>query len=300
MGRHADSTRKRGFRVPIGIISIVVVLLCAAALGIWWWSLRSQTDPIDANPVDAYGVVVTSPSCPTGGVTTVTVSGTNPPVTATLDACGYRVGEQLPIQYLAGHPQTVRLAGTSTAGTHSLAARLLPIGILAAGLIAVLATVALLIDRRRSRHQVGPTPRRAGRRPIAVAVGPGLGTQAAGVASDGTTGGLPDSVAGTTALPADDGGDANPDVVADETPAGGVATSQDAMFPEDDYGARYQDSVYPAPNYAGPVAPEPDSVQDLERSVVIDGGTLFTHTNPEPPEPAGAPVEWTGDEAERG
>lgn len=267
MGRHADTSRKRGFHVPIGVISIVIVLACAVGLGIWWWSLKSATDPIDANPVDAYGVVVSSPACPAGGSTIVTVSGTNPPVKATLDACGYRVGEQLPIQYLAGHPETVRLAGTSTAGTHSLAARLLPIGILAAGLIAVLATIALLIDRRRSRHQVAPTPRRAVRVPARAAA-------AAGSAAPATRSGVD-----ATASVVEGSGAAGQQAA----PAAGVADSQDAVFSEEGYGSGRQDAV-----------------QALESSVVMDAGALFTHANPEPPEPAGAPVELTGDEVERG
>jgi hypothetical protein len=265
--------------VPIGLISIVAVLLCAVALGIWWWTLKSASDPIDANPVDAYGLVVSSPSCTAGGLTTVTVSGTTPPVTATLNACGYRVGEQLPIQYLAGHPQTVRLTGTATAGSSSMAARLLPIGILTAGVIAVLATVSLLVERRRSRHQAAPAGRAGARSRRGT-------PDAAGAAGSGAAG------AGTAATPPSDpltggtdGGGTTPGGV--PLPAGPATGAAGAAGP----------TVAPVP--AGSlVAPTifPENVYGT--GYVADGGLLFTHTRPEPPEPAGAPVELSGPTAE--
>jgi hypothetical protein len=259
MGRHADISRKRGFRVPVGAISIALVLLCAVVLGIWWWTLKSATDPIGADPVDAYGLVVSSPSCTAGSLTTVTVSGTNPPVTATLNACGYRVGEQLPIQYLAGHPETVRLTGTSTAGSTSMAARLLPIGILTAGVIAVLATVSLLVERRRSRHQAGSAGRAAGhgRARSSDATAGVDGSPMPGDGEPGDQGPLDAAAAARVSTAAD---------VAEPGAADGTASSVSSVFPESAYGTGY----------------------------VVEGGMLFTHTRPEPPEPAGAPVELTG------
>lgn len=155
MGRHADAAESsRRLRISIPIVAICVLLIGAAALGVWWWRLKSVTDPIDADPVDAYAVVVSAPACTdtAGGNATVTISGTAPAVTASLNACGYAPGARIAVQYLAGHPDQVRLSGTSIAGKGGMASRLLPLGILAAGMVAVLATIALLVDRRRSRH----------------------------------------------------------------------------------------------------------------------------------------------------
>lgn len=272
MGRHADTTGRRSFRVPFALIAIVLVVLCAVALGIWWWKLKSASDPIGADPVDAYGVVVSSPSCAVGGVTTVTVSGIDPPVTATLNACGYRVGEQLAIQYRAGQPEVARLAGTSTAGAPSMAARLLPIGILAAGLIAVLATISLLAERRRSRHQAA-----AARAPRRSRARIGGAEAAAGLAEAGSVAAAERGAPSTS----DELGGGPESTVGAPT----FDTSDDVVFQPDVYGAGYA---------ASDVAGVP--VEALENAVVIDEGMLFTHAYPEPPEPAGAPVELSGED----
>jgi hypothetical protein len=59
------------------------------------------------------------------------------------------------VQYLEGYLDQVRLAGITVAH-NSPRGRWLPITVVAAGLLTVLATVALLIERRGSRH-TGPT-----------------------------------------------------------------------------------------------------------------------------------------------
>lgn len=166
MGRHAERSpgtgrpdsrfgarRERSRFATIAPVAVICLLLIGAVvLGIWWWNIRSVTDPIEAAPVDAYAQVVSSPACSAGGQTLVRISGIEPPVTASLSGCGFARDQRLAVQYLAGHPEQARLTGSSVAGGQSLSSRLLPIGILAAGLVAVLATVALLVDRRRSRH----------------------------------------------------------------------------------------------------------------------------------------------------
>ncbi|MTD13187.1 hypothetical protein GIS00_04400 [Nakamurella sp. YIM 132087] len=152
MGRHGAPEARSTRRVPWVLIGVVVLLVAAIGLGIWWWTLRSQTDPISADPVDGYAVVVSSPACPGGEGTVVDIAGTDPVVRATMDACGYPEGRRIAVQYLASDPAQVRLAGTGTAAGTPSAARWLPLAILLTGGLAVAATLQQLIERRRSRH----------------------------------------------------------------------------------------------------------------------------------------------------
>ena len=157
MGRHGAGQHgggrksRRAVRLSVPLVVIGLLIVAAVGFGIWLWSVRSVTDPIDANPVDAYAVVVSSPSCTSGSGTTVVDLTLTPPVRSSLSACGRKSGERLAVQYLQGHPDQVRLAGTTVAHSNP-ASRWLPIAILAAGLLAVIATIALLIERRQSRH----------------------------------------------------------------------------------------------------------------------------------------------------
>lgn len=152
MGRHgAGQTSKGAARVSLPLVVIGGLVLAAIGFGIWLWSIRSVVDPIDAKPIDAYAVVVSSPSCTSGSGTTVIDLTLTPPVRSSLSACGRKAGERLAVEYLGGHPDQVRLAGTTIAH-NSAAGRWLPIAILAAGLLAAVATMALLIERRQSRH----------------------------------------------------------------------------------------------------------------------------------------------------
>lgn len=157
MGRHgAGGTTKRPARISLPLVAIGVLVIAAIGFAVWLSSLKSVTDPIDAQPVDAYAVVVSSPSCTSGAGTTVIDLNLTPTVRSSLSACGRRVGEQVAVQYLDGHPDQARLAGTTIAH-NSPAGRWLPIAIVAAGLLAVIATMALLVDRRASRHAGGAT-----------------------------------------------------------------------------------------------------------------------------------------------
>jgi len=144
------------------MVSLVVLLAGAVALGLWWWSLRDGGDPIDADPVSGYGIVVSSPSCadmPPGARTVVTIIDVTPPTQARVDACGYRQGQRLAIEYLDGSPQEARLAGTTTGGsTDDTVRRLLPLAILLAGLLAVGASIMLLRDQRGGRRAGSDQP----------------------------------------------------------------------------------------------------------------------------------------------
>ena len=155
MGRHGGGPTRRT-RASWPVIAIGVLVAAAIGFGFWLWSVRSVDDPVDANPVDAYAVVVSSPSCTAGTGATVVELNLTPAVRSSLSACGRRVGERVAVQYLAGHPDQARLAGTAVAHNNS-AGRWLPIAILAAGLLAVVGTLSLLIDRRRSRHDGAST-----------------------------------------------------------------------------------------------------------------------------------------------
>ena len=168
VGRHGAAGGRgrspgRAARV-VALVSLVVLLAGAVALGLWWWSLRDGGDPIDADPVSGYGIVVSSPACadmPPGARTVVTIIDVTPPTQARVDACGYRQGQRLAIEYLDGSPQEARLAGTTTGGsTDDTVRRLLPLAILLAGLLAVGAAVMLLRDQRAGRRAGSDQPGR--------------------------------------------------------------------------------------------------------------------------------------------
>lgn len=133
------------------MVAIGVLVLAAIGFAFWLWSVRSVDDPIDAHPIDAYAVVVSSPSCTAGSGSTVVDLNLDTTVRSSLSACGRRTGERVAVQYLAGHTDRARLAGTALAHNGS-AGRWLPIAIVAVGLLAVVGTLSLLIDRRRARH----------------------------------------------------------------------------------------------------------------------------------------------------
>lgn len=159
MGRHgAYSDRSIRARLPrIGVsgltVALAVVLVGAIALGVWWWTLHPSADPIDSDPVNASAVVVSSPTCPDSGQTVVRIVGLEPATTASLDGCGFSVDQKVSVQYLAGDPQQIRQAGTATGSERALTTKLLPIGILVAGLTAVIALGVLLVERRHRRQR---------------------------------------------------------------------------------------------------------------------------------------------------
>ncbi len=243
MARHADRRSERTrvsparrIRTALPAVGICLLLIGAILLGVWWWHLRSVTDPIDANPVDAYATVVSSPSCSSGSRTTVRLSGTGPAVTARISGCGFATDQRLAVQYLEGHPTQMRLAGTTTAGSAGLAGKLLPIGILAAGLVAVFAAIALVVERRRSRHlasadriSVADLRSRAGasRREEDRAV-----TENAGTPSTGGGGAASGSADQTSAAADEDGSDeAAPDTMPGGAAPGGAAPEHSESEP---------------------------------------------------------------------
>jgi len=143
--------RIRVTRRSIPLIAISGLVLAAIGFGVWLWSVKSVNDPIDVKPVAAFAVVVSSPSCISkSGVTVIDLS-LSPVVRSSVSACGQRVGAKIAVQYLAGHSEQARLAGTTVA-RNSANGKWLPLAIVAAGFLALVATIALLIERRQSRH----------------------------------------------------------------------------------------------------------------------------------------------------
>ena len=160
MGRHGGARARRP-RLTGTIIALVLVVLGAVALGIWWARLGSGSDPIDAAPVSGFGVVVASPPCTdttAGGRTVVTVVGST--AQASVNACGYRQGQRLAIEYLRDHPEIARLAGTSTGAESTGLRRVLPYLILGLGLLAVIAAILLIRQRRAGHRSAGTTEAR--------------------------------------------------------------------------------------------------------------------------------------------
>lgn len=133
------------------VLALVLLLVAAVALALWWWSLRSMSDPIDANPVSTTATVVASPPCGEGGKTTVQLTGVHPGTDSTLDGCGFTVGERLAVDYLAGSPESARLTGTTRAGESPMISKILPIVILVAG-FACVAMLGFAAAERRSRR----------------------------------------------------------------------------------------------------------------------------------------------------
>ena len=149
MGRHDGG----GHAIrPWLAVLVAVGALAALGLGWWWWSLRDNRDPVSADPVSAYGSIVTGDSCASpGAASTVEFSTIDGPITAELSACGYAPGQDVLVEYLRTDPQQVRLAGTGTQESSTLR-RLLPIGVLFFGLVAAGALVVLATQPSGRRH----------------------------------------------------------------------------------------------------------------------------------------------------
>lgn len=154
MARHSSSAaqRTRGIRVPVAIVAVVLLVLTVGGLATWWWMESSAADPLDSAPVSATATVVTSESCLADGTTTVRLSGTDPNRLSVLDGCGFTVGQRIAVEYLAGHPESVRLAGTTRAHQSSPARALIPLAILVGGLGAAIAIGVLAVRRVPARR----------------------------------------------------------------------------------------------------------------------------------------------------
>jgi hypothetical protein len=134
------------------IILVVLAVLAIGGLSLWWWSLKSADDPISADPVSAYGTIVTSQPCTARDASSsVSFSTPSGAVTATVHVCGYKANQSILVEYLRSDPSLARPAGSTPEQTPTLK-RLLPIGILFAGVVAAAALLTLFRDRRTPRH----------------------------------------------------------------------------------------------------------------------------------------------------
>ncbi|GAA1998856.1 hypothetical protein JL107_11875 [Nakamurella flavida] len=112
-------------------------------------------DPIDADPVTAFALVVDAPAC-TAATTPATVELLDPVLRAALDGCGLTAGQRIAVEYLRNEPGVVRLAGTSTSGVDGGSGRWVAAGLAVLALLAVLAVVVLVGAHRRGRP-TGPS-----------------------------------------------------------------------------------------------------------------------------------------------
>ena len=162
MGKHGGVVGRK--HAPLRAVALGVLLLAGVVTGSWWWSLRTQSDPIDQNPVAAAAFVVSSPSCADHGTGTVVdlFPASGGQARAVIDGCGYSDGQQLAVEYLAGDPTQVRLAGTRSASGTDDVQQWWPIVL---GILVVLAAgivVVLVVDGGRFRRTLGLPARSRG------------------------------------------------------------------------------------------------------------------------------------------
>lgn len=163
MGRHARGVTRSRAPIATVVLGLLIVLVIAGGS---WLSSRFESAPVAASLTTGSAVVLSSLACTDGaGGTVVEVLGGSA-ARATLDGCGYQVGQQLVVQYSLQDPTQVSLAGTTTADP---ALDQSPFGILLAGLLVVGAAVAVGVVRRRSPRGVTAAV------PSALAAGAALG-----------------------------------------------------------------------------------------------------------------------------
>jgi hypothetical protein len=147
MGRHA----RGAFRSRVLARSVVLVIGAGAVVAVGL-GLGSGAQSVGAT---ASAVVVSSLACHDGAAGTVvdvlapTPTSGGGPVRADLDACGYREGQQLQVQFVPDDPTQVVLAGNESA-TDFLTGDGLPFGLGIAAVLAVGAALAIWVDARRA------------------------------------------------------------------------------------------------------------------------------------------------------
>lgn len=150
--------RQRRFaaRSHWGYVAISAVLLMSGLiLTIATIANNSRNDPISAAPVNANAVVVQSHTCPSGEVTTVRLRLPDADVTTTLSGCGFSTGSLLPVQYAAGDPRLIRLAGAADTAPVSWRSFLLPASLLLGGIAGMLIVV---VNARTSGRSPASAP----------------------------------------------------------------------------------------------------------------------------------------------
>src|SRR4051794_41078319 len=150
MGRHARAAARS--RIPVAAGAVGGAIAALVGLGLWLGS-GQQSVPVAA-PESA--VVVSSLACTDGpGGTVVDVlepasAQRGGPARADLDACGYQEGQQLEVQFVPDDHSQVVLAGNESA-IDLLPGDRLPVGLAAAGLLALGAALAVVRDSKGAR-----------------------------------------------------------------------------------------------------------------------------------------------------
>jgi len=146
MGRHARGAFRSGFLARSVAVLVGTGAVVAVGLG-----LGSGVQPASTT---APAMVVSSLACTDGAGGTVvdvvapTATSGGGQVRADLDACGYREGQQLQVQFVPGDPTQVVLAGNESA-TDFLTGDGLPFALWIAVLLALGAALAIWLDARR-------------------------------------------------------------------------------------------------------------------------------------------------------
>lgn len=134
----------------IAVVAALVVTVGA------WWAAASSTGSSSASTVSGSAVVVSSLACANGDEGTVVdlrdpvgqPAGTTR--RAILDSCGHQPGEVLAVAYSAADPS--RLVVAATDPDVDTGRRLMPLAIVLAGLLGLIAVVVLIRDGRRRRR----------------------------------------------------------------------------------------------------------------------------------------------------
>lgn len=152
MGRHArGAVRSRKIARAAGIAASAALILAAG----WSWAVGSVGPAAHTDgTVSGQAVVVSSLACQNGDEGTVVdlLGPADQPAgttrRATMDSCGHRPGEVLQVDYSAAQPD--RVVPTAVVdGADDPSGRLLPFGLMLAGLLGAAAVAAVVRDARR-------------------------------------------------------------------------------------------------------------------------------------------------------
>ena len=147
MGRHARGVARSRVPLATGVLGILIVAVIAGGS---WLGSKAQPASAASSLTTGPAVVLSSLACTDGGGgTLVDVRGPmgGSAARATLDGCGYQVGQELMVQYPVDDPTQVALAGTTTADAGLEQS---PLGIIVAGLLALAGAAAVWFARRRT------------------------------------------------------------------------------------------------------------------------------------------------------
>jgi hypothetical protein len=142
----------------VSVAAVALMAATAAVVGAGSWLGARSPAPVGESES---AVVLSSLACTDGsGGTLVEVmrpaeAAAGGPVRASLDACGYREGQQLQVRFVPDDATSVVLAGNESATDHRTGDRL-PAAVGIAALLASAAVLAIALRRRQRRTHAGP------------------------------------------------------------------------------------------------------------------------------------------------